>query len=665
MSNTVIGASVELEFQSVGQMRKAIKDATSDLIAMQEQFGKTSPQAIAAAKRIAELKDRIADAKEQADLFDPGKRFSAFANAANQIAAGFSAVQGAMALVGSESKDLEKTLVKVQGAIALSQGLSQLKDLGKAYDEVKIVAVNAFRSIKAAIGSTGIGLLVVALATIVAYWDDITAAVSGVSEEQKKLNKESEKNLQVQKDKLDAIDAQENTLKLQGKSEKDILKIKLAQTNEAIKAAEINLKNSIATTKAQVAAAQRNKDILQGIITFVTAPISALLKGIDLIGQAVGKNFDLYNKFTGGLASLVFDPAQVKAEGDASIKEQEKALLTLVNQRDGYQLQINDIDKKANEKKTKDNKNTNDQIKKDNEAAAAAEKKIKEDLEKSKLDARNKELFDLQKNYDEQKKILEKGGKDTTALTELFNIQKAEINKKYDDEEKKRIEELEEKKKQKELEEAERLKKAHENILQMVKEQNQSLINAEIELQNQRFNAASAGLDLLQSLAGENEKIANAIFAVQKGLEIARIITDTARGIVAAKAGLAAVPPFLGPIPNPAFILAAASAAKQIAGLKIAAAVSIAQIAAASINKFKKGSGSAPGGGGSVAGTTGGISTAAPVASALSPAVQGQALNAQAINNLGNNAMRAYVLNSDIQNNDQRNAYLQRNARIG
>ncbi len=68
-------------------------------------------------------------------MFDPGKRFSAFANAANQVAAGFSAVQGALALAGTESKDLEKTLVKVQGAVALSQGLSQLKDLGKAYDE--------------------------------------------------------------------------------------------------------------------------------------------------------------------------------------------------------------------------------------------------------------------------------------------------------------------------------------------------------------------------------------------------------------------------------------------------------------------------------------------------------------------------------------------------
>jgi hypothetical protein len=49
----------------------------------------------------------------------------------------------------------------------------------------------------------------------------------------------------------------------------------------------------------------------------------------------------------------------------------------------------------------------------------------------------------------------------------------------------------------------------------------------------------------------------------------------------------------------------------------------------------------------------------------LSPAVQGQALNAQAINDLGNQSLRAYVMNSDIQNNNQRNAYLERNARIG
>lgn len=659
MANTTVGAQVNVEFASVGQMRKAIKEATSDLIAMQQQFGKTSPQAIEAAKKIADLKDRIQDAKEQADLFDPGKRFSAFANAANQIAAGFSAVQGAMALVGTESEDLQKTLVKVQGAIALSQGLSQLKDLGKAYDEVKIVAVDAFKSIRAAIGSTGIGLLVVALGAIVAYWDDIKEAVSGVSAEQKKLNEDSAKNLKTQQDKLDAINAQDNILKLQGKSERDILQIKIKQTDEIIKASEIQLQNSITTTKAQVEAAQRNKDILQGILTFISAPIAALLKGIDLIGDAVGKNFDLYNKFYGGISSFVFDPTKVKEEGDAAIKEQEKALTDLKNQRAGFQLAINNIDNQAATKRAEDKKKSDDDALKKQQAAD----KVLDDARRAKLTEQQREEEDALRAFDQRKKDLQLANKtDFTSIEEQKEIELKAIRDKYkaiqDEADKKAAEE----KAEKDKEEFERLKAAQEATLKAVEEQNQALLNAEIELQNQRFNAASAGLELLSTLAGKNEKIANIIFAVQKGLEIARIIADTARGIVAAKAGLAAVPPFIGVAPNPAFVLAAASAAKQIAGLKIAAAVGIAQIAGASIAKFKGGGGAGAVGGGGVEVAGGG---AAPMSAAPSATVTAQALNAQAINQLGNQSMRAYVLNSDITNNEQRNAYLQRNARLG
>ena len=45
----------------------------------------------------------------------------------------------------------------------------------------------------------------------------------------KKLNESTDKNLKLQKEKLDAVSSQDNILKLQGKSEKDILKIKIAQ----------------------------------------------------------------------------------------------------------------------------------------------------------------------------------------------------------------------------------------------------------------------------------------------------------------------------------------------------------------------------------------------------------------------------------------------------
>ncbi len=43
-----------------------------------------------------------------------------------------------MALVGSESEDVQKALLKVQGAMALAQGLSQLKDFGKSWQQVNI-----------------------------------------------------------------------------------------------------------------------------------------------------------------------------------------------------------------------------------------------------------------------------------------------------------------------------------------------------------------------------------------------------------------------------------------------------------------------------------------------------------------------------------------------
>jgi hypothetical protein len=656
MAKQEVGLKIDVDVSSVGNIKKELRAATVELIAMQEKFGKTSEQAINAAKRVANLKDTIQDAKEQADLFDPGNKFKAFSNAATQVAAGFTAVQGAMALVGAESEDVQKSLLKVQGALALSQGLSQIGDLGKAFDELKIVAVNAFRAIKTAIGTTGIGLLVVALGTVVAYWDDIKAAVSGVSGEQKKLNEESAKNLKTQQDKLKAIGDQDNILKLQGKSEKDILQIKLKQTDETIKAAEVNIKNNIDTLKAQTEAEKRNKEILEGLLKFVSLPLTVVLKGIDAIGAAVGKNFGLEEKFFGGIASLVFDPEETKKKGDETIKEQEKALSDLKNQRAGFQLSIQNIDKEAAKKAVE---TQTDKDKKALEAQQAAAK-VLDDARRSKLTEQQREEEDAIRKFEEGKKtLLAAGIKDFTAIEEQRELELAAIRKKYKDEEEARLAKEKEDKLKKEEEENQRLAEARQNTLDQQKAANEALIQAEIELQNRRFDAATAGLALLESLAGENEKIANVIFAVQKGLEIARIITDTARGIVAAKAGLAAVPPVIGVVPNPAFVVAAAAAAKQIIGLKIAAGASIASIAAASISKFKGG------GAGAVAGGGGGISTAAPIAPQLAPQVTATAVNTAAVNQLGNQATRAYVLNSDIQNNEQRNAYINRNASLG
>ena len=118
----------------VKPLKSQLKGAIQDLQAARQKFGEMSDQAIAAAKKVGAIKDAIQDAGEQAKLFDPGSRFQALTTAASTAAGGVAAVQGAMALFGKESEDVQKTLVKLQGAMALSQGLSQLKDIGKVGD---------------------------------------------------------------------------------------------------------------------------------------------------------------------------------------------------------------------------------------------------------------------------------------------------------------------------------------------------------------------------------------------------------------------------------------------------------------------------------------------------------------------------------------------------
>ena len=736
MANTTVGASVEIEYKSIGELRKAIKEATSDLIVLQEKFGVTSKEANAAAQRVSELKDRIKDAKEQADLFDPGKKFQTLGQAARIIANGFTAVQGAMALVGSESEDLQKALLKVQGALALSQSLNELSELSKSFGQLKSTAVNAFNAIKSAIGSTGIGFLVVAIGAIAANWDRIKGAVSGVSAEQRKLNEQTNKNLEAQKKKLEAIDLQENTLRLQGKSEKEILALKIKQTNDTIIAAQASVKNARITRDSQIAAAKRNRDILAGVINFLSLPLTLILKTVGKIGEFLGKDwtFDLGQT----LASTIFDPEEVGKQGDAALEQAENNLAQLISKRDGFQIQLNNIDKKANDKAVSGNKEKNDKINSDDDsakkAALEAQKRSEEELAKSRMSARNKELTDLQNKYAEQKAIIEKGGADTTALTELYRVQEAQLNKKYDD-----LEAEEERKKQLKILELtkagqEEIVKSEEDIAieslresqrkrreeyvkefgdtkalrlslayteateeQKIRDEfRQKQIKKDAEDLVKKFNDDNLSFaERLQAVADreklesqivfendkartdfqeQNSKARKAIISAenqfridqaQKTADVLQGLSDVVGKETAVGKGLAVAAATINTYLAASKALAGMSTANPLAAaLSIAQAATVIAVGLKNVREIIKVK--VPGGGGGPTApppAPGGLS--APLQPMLSPAVQGQALNATAINNLGNQSLRAYVMNSDIQNNNQRNAYLQRNARIG
>jgi hypothetical protein len=174
----------------VKPLKKQLREATQELQLARQRYGEFSDEAVRAAQKVASIRDSIEDANEASQLFDPGKRFQALTTAASTAAGGIAAVQGAMALFGSESEEVEKALLKVQGAMALSQGLSQLKDVGKVGEQLKLTFRGLFVSAKSAttatdgltkgtkglskaIIATGVGALVAALGLLIANFDKV------------------------------------------------------------------------------------------------------------------------------------------------------------------------------------------------------------------------------------------------------------------------------------------------------------------------------------------------------------------------------------------------------------------------------------------------------------------------------------------------------------
>ena len=145
MADVTIGAKLTLDAgqstKTMKEFKQEIKSANEDLLNMQRTFGATSKEALAAAKRVAELKDNIQDANETAKLFDPGNRFQVLGNAVRGLVGGFTALQGALALVGVEGEEVQKTLLKVQGALALTEGLNTVADVTKDFQRLGSVLV--------------------------------------------------------------------------------------------------------------------------------------------------------------------------------------------------------------------------------------------------------------------------------------------------------------------------------------------------------------------------------------------------------------------------------------------------------------------------------------------------------------------------------------------
>lgn len=255
-----IGDGFKKSEAPVKSMRTQLREATQELIRMQTEFGDISPEAQKAAQNVAELRDRIKDANEVAALFDPERKFQSVLGVGQGIASGFASATGAMALFGGESKEVERTLLKVQAAMAFAQGLQgviasieDFKRLGAVisqigvFQKVNAVATNlataamrmfgiatagtgvAFNVLKGAIIATGLGALLVLLGTVIAKVVEWTSSTESQEAAQKQLNKALERQDELLRKSLSTLDYERSAAieraKIAGASAETLFKI--------------------------------------------------------------------------------------------------------------------------------------------------------------------------------------------------------------------------------------------------------------------------------------------------------------------------------------------------------------------------------------------------------------------------------------------------------
>lgn len=108
----------------VKTLRTQMLEARNEAALARQQFGEFSPEFQLATQRAGELQNAIQNIDKRIQALNPGQKFAAIGQLAQSIAGGFTAIQGVLGLVGTESEEVQRALLRVQSALAITQGLN-------------------------------------------------------------------------------------------------------------------------------------------------------------------------------------------------------------------------------------------------------------------------------------------------------------------------------------------------------------------------------------------------------------------------------------------------------------------------------------------------------------------------------------------------------------
>lgn len=281
-------------------LNKSYANSKQELAAMKTAMDNLDPSSKEyeeAFQRAAQITHDLAQRQEMLKYSsqDLGDQLSNIRGIASNLAAGFSAINAVMGLVGSESEDVQKAMLKVQQAMALVQGLQGIDGLIKrtqglsnaikgwisqsrlattqttaqakastaaaAATNAETVAVKgatiAQKALNAAMKASVIGIIVTALTAIVALlgkglkplldWVSGTKAAKDATDALKKSTEELNKTIE---ENNATMDFQSRLMEAQGKSYDEVYNYKRAQITANLELAKSELSEAEATAAA-------------------------------------------------------------------------------------------------------------------------------------------------------------------------------------------------------------------------------------------------------------------------------------------------------------------------------------------------------------------------------------------------------------------------------
>ena len=188
-------------------MKTELRELQMALQQMEASGDTSSKQFIEMSVRAGELKDQIGDTAQQIRILSSDtKHVDALISGVTGLVGAFTAVQGATALFGAENEELNEALLKVNGAMAILQGLQAVQETLNKDSAFSVIFMRnarvaettaiagqttalgantvamtastlATKAFSFALKTIGIGLIITAIALLVEYWDDLTAGV--------------------------------------------------------------------------------------------------------------------------------------------------------------------------------------------------------------------------------------------------------------------------------------------------------------------------------------------------------------------------------------------------------------------------------------------------------------------------------------------------------